>query len=37
MYDNELEQSVEYLARETEVLGESLPKYNFVLHKFHMA
>jgi hypothetical protein len=25
-----------WLARETEVLGENLPQYRFVRHKFHM-
>jgi hypothetical protein len=28
--------SVESLARESEVLGEHLPQFRFVLHKSHM-
>jgi hypothetical protein len=31
-----VEQSVECLARETEVLGENLPQRHFVQHKFHV-
>jgi hypothetical protein len=32
-----VEQSVEWaLVGETEVLGENLPRYHFVDHKFHM-
>jgi hypothetical protein len=31
-----VKQSVEYLAGESEVLGESLPKCLFVYHKYHM-
>jgi hypothetical protein len=31
-----MEKLVEWLARETEVLGENLPQYRFVHHKSHM-
>jgi hypothetical protein len=31
-----MEESVEWLAGETEVLGENLPHYRFVYHKPHM-
>jgi hypothetical protein len=31
-----MEKSVEWLARETEVLGENLPQCRFVHHKPHM-
>jgi hypothetical protein len=31
-----MEQSVESLARETEVLGDNLPQCRFVHHKSHM-
>jgi hypothetical protein len=31
-----VEQSVEFLARETEVLGEDVPQCGFVHHKSHM-
>jgi hypothetical protein len=31
----DVEQSVKYLAGETEVLGENLPQFHFVLHKSH--
>jgi hypothetical protein len=31
-----MEKSVEYLAGETEVLGENLPQCRFVNHKPHM-
>jgi hypothetical protein len=31
-----MEKSVEWLAEETEVLGENLPQYRFVHHKPHM-
>jgi hypothetical protein len=32
-----VEQLVEYVAWETEVLGEHLPQCHFVYHKSHMA
>jgi hypothetical protein len=32
-----MEKFVEWLARETEVLGENLPQCRFVHHKSHMA
>jgi hypothetical protein len=31
------EQSMEGLARKTEVLGENLPQFHFVYHKSNMA
>jgi hypothetical protein len=34
--DDDVEQSVECLAGETEVLTENLPQYLFVHHKSHM-
>jgi hypothetical protein len=33
---DELEQSVEFLAEETEVLGDNLPQCHFVHHKSYM-
>jgi hypothetical protein len=31
-----VEQSVQYLAEETKILGENLPQCRFVHHKSHM-
>jgi hypothetical protein len=36
MMDDDVEQSVEWVVRETEVFGENLPQCRFVLHESHM-